>query len=106
MSRRALITLRYIATVSFMQRTLRDTKSPEQAPRPKRNRQNSAALRALREKDGLSQTDLAKKVGMTQANYWRIEAEAANAKVETLNKIARVLRVPVAAIMRELEDVA
>ena len=89
-----------------MQRTLRDTKSPGQAPRPKAKRQNGAALRALREKDGWSQTQLAKAAEMTQANYWRIEAEAANAKVETLNKIARALRVPVAAIMHPLDDVA
>ena len=89
-----------------MQRTLRDTKSPEQAPRPKKKRQNGAALRALRQKDGLSQTALARRAGMTQANYWRIEAEAANAKVETLNMIAHELRVPVAAIMHPLDDVA
>lgn len=89
-----------------MQRTLRDTESPEQAPQPKRKRQHGAALRALREKDGLSQTALAKAAGMTQANYWRIEAEASNAKVESLNSIARALRVPVAAIMHPLDDVA
>ena len=89
-----------------MQRTLRDTESPGKSPRPQAKRQNGAALRALREKDGWSQTDLARACGMTQANYWRIEAEAANARVESLNKIARALRVPVAAIMRELQDVA
>ena len=89
-----------------MQRTLRDTESPEQAPRPKKKRQNGAALKALRQKDGLSQTALARRAGMTQANYWRIEAEAANAKVETLNLIAHELRVPVAAIMNPLDDVA
>ena len=106
MSRRVLITLGNIATVSLMQRTLRDTRSPEQAPRPKKKRQNEAALRALREKDGWSQAALARASGMTQANYWRIETGAANARVESLNKIARALRVPVAAIMHELEDVA
>ncbi len=89
-----------------MQRTLRDTESPGQAPRPKRKRQNEIALRALREKDGWSQAQLAKASGMTQANYWRIEAGAANARVESLNKIARALRVPVAAIMHPLDDVA
>lgn len=80
-----------------MNRTLRDTKSA-------RPRQNGAAIRALREKDGWTQTALARAVGMTQANYWRIESEAANARVESLNRIARALRVPVAAIMRDCED--
>jgi len=69
-----------------------------------RVRQNGPAIRALREKDGWSQTALAEAAGMTQANYWRIEAEAANARVESLNRIARALRVPVAAIMRELDE--
>jgi transcriptional regulator with XRE-family HTH domain len=71
-------------------------------------RQHGPAIRALREKDGYTQVDLAREVGMTQANLWRIENEKANARVSTLNKIARALRVPVKTIMRELieEDAA
>jgi transcriptional regulator with XRE-family HTH domain len=84
--------------------TLRDTRSGQRDCPPSPRRQNGAAIRALREKDGWSQTALAAAAGMTQANYWRIETEAANARVESLNRIARALRVPVAAIMRELDE--
>jgi transcriptional regulator with XRE-family HTH domain len=84
-----------------MSETQEDTKSPG---RTRRITQNGPAIRSLREKDGYSQSAFATAVGMTQANLSRIEDEKSCARVQTLNKIARVLRVPVAAVMRELDE--
>jgi DNA-binding XRE family transcriptional regulator len=84
-----------------MSETQEDTKSPE---RTRRVTQNGPAIRSLREKDGYSQTAFAEAIGMTQANLSRIEDEKSCARVQTLSKIARQLRVPIAAVMRELTD--
>jgi transcriptional regulator with XRE-family HTH domain len=86
-----------------MSETQEDTKSPQRTRRP---RQNGPAIRSLREKDGYSQTAFAEAIGMTRANLSFIESESSRARVATLNRIARQLRVPVAAIMRESEDAA
>lgn len=64
-------------------------------------RQNGAAIRALREKDGWSQTALAKAAGISQGSLSDIESETINAATLTLNRIARRLRVPADAIMRD-----
>lgn len=82
--------------VSFMEGTPKDSKSPP--------RQNGAAIRALREKDGWTQAALAEAVGIRQATLSAIESESASAYVTTLNLIARAMRVPVAAIMRDCDD--
>jgi DNA-binding XRE family transcriptional regulator len=84
-----------------MERTLADIESSDPDRRQLPKRQNGAAIRALREKDGWSQTALAREVGIRQATLSGIESESANAQVTTLNRIARALRVPVAAVMRD-----
>jgi DNA-binding XRE family transcriptional regulator len=84
----------------LMTQTLRDTSAPQETAR-RQVRQNGKAIQSLREKDGFTQTAFAREIGMTQANLWRIENERANARVATLNKIARKLCVHVGAIMRE-----
>jgi transcriptional regulator with XRE-family HTH domain len=71
--------------------------------RGKPPRQNGPAIRALREKDGWSQSALATAAGIRQASLSAIETEVSNATVRTLNILARKLRVPVAAIMRDRE---
>lgn len=88
--------------VSRMDRTPQDTASPPRRPR----RQVGAAIRALREKDGWSQAALAEAAGIRQASLSAIETEAVSAHVMTLNRLARQLRVPVAAIMRDYEETA
>ncbi len=85
-----------------MNGTQQDTTSPKSLAK----RQNGAAIRALREKDGWSQAGLARAAGVDQSDISRFETESANASVATLNRIARALRVPVAAVMRELEPAA
>lgn len=69
-----------------------------------RLRQNGAAIRSLREKDGWHQPDFAKLVGVSQAALSNIEREKRGARPATIYRIARVLRVPVAAITREYEE--
>ena len=69
-------------------------------------RQNGAAIRSLREKDGWHQPDFAREVGMSQAALSNIEREKRSARPATIHKIARVLRVPVAAITREYDEPA
>lgn len=64
-------------------------------------RQNGAAIRSLREKDGWHQPEFARKVGMSQSALSNIEREKRSARPATIHRIARVLRVPVAAITRE-----
>lgn len=92
-----------------MNGTPKDTEPPGSRSR-RATRQNGAAVRALREKDGWSQEALAKAAGISQAGLSQIETESASAHATTLNRIARKLHVPVDAIMRvraeaEPEDV-
>lgn len=70
----------------------------------RRVRQNGTAIRALRQKDGWTQEDLANAAGLTQKALSSIELEVASARITNLNKIARRLRVPVDAIMRDHAD--
>jgi transcriptional regulator with XRE-family HTH domain len=69
-----------------------------------RLRQNGAAIRSLREKDGWHQPEFARKVGMSQSALSNIEREKRSARPATIHRIARVLRVPVAAITRERDE--
>jgi transcriptional regulator with XRE-family HTH domain len=71
---------------------------------PGRLRQNGAAIRSLREKDGWHQPEFARKVGMSQSALSNIEREKRSARPATIHRIARALRVPVAAITREQDD--
>lgn len=71
---------------------------------PARLRQNGAAIRSLREKDGWHQPEFARKVGMSQSALSNIEREKRSARPATIHRIARALRVPVAAITREHDD--
>jgi XRE family transcriptional regulator, regulator of sulfur utilization len=69
-----------------------------------RLRQNGAAIRSLREKDGWHQPDFARMAGMSQSALSNIEREKRSARPATIHRIARVLRVPVAAITREFDQ--
>jgi DNA-binding XRE family transcriptional regulator len=71
---------------------------------PARLRQNGAAIRSLREKDGWHQPEFARKVGMSQSALSNIEREKRSARPATIHRIAHALRVPVAAITREFDD--
>ncbi|MGS2645955.1 helix-turn-helix domain-containing protein [Streptosporangium sp. G12] len=63
--------------------------------------QHGPAIRALRIKDGLSVEGLADMVGCVQSVISHIELEDKRPSEQMLNRIARALHVPVAAISRE-----
>jgi len=96
---RDLIFVRMSATQTVMTATAR----PGGQARGKL-RQNGAAIRSLREKDGWHQPDFAREVGMSQSALSNIEREKRSARPATIHRIARVLRVPVAAITRESDS--
>ena len=50
----------------------------------------SLSLLRLRKKKGMTQTELAKKIGTTQSNVARLESGQQNFTVETLDKVAKV----------------
>jgi len=85
-----------------MSRTQTVTATPKLASGvPGRLRQNGAAIRSLREKDGWHQPEFARQVGMSQAALSNIEREKRSARPATIHRIAHALRVPVAAITRD-----
>jgi transcriptional regulator with XRE-family HTH domain len=90
--------------VSLMNKTPRDTTSRRVTRSGTVPRQNGPAIRALREKDGWTQKALAEAAGLRQASLSDIEREASSATAITLNKLARNLGVPVAAILRDKDD--
>lgn len=86
--------VRYVADMT-------ETHADADGPAERLRRHNGIAIRCLREKDGWSQTAFAATVGLTQAGLSNIEIEAKGTTISTLNRIARALSVPVAAILRE-----
>jgi HTH-type transcriptional regulator/antitoxin HipB len=50
-----------------------------------------AMLRSLRQRAGLTQTQLAERLGISQQSYARLEARPAAASVERLSKVLRAL---------------
>lgn len=83
-----------------MNETPKDTKSPRVTRAGAPVRQNGLAIRAIREKGGWSQNQLAKAVGIAQPSLSEIENETVNARRLTLDRIAGELAVPVGAILR------
>lgn len=69
-------------------------------------RQNGAAIRAIRQREGLSVDQLANQVGFSAPHLRNIENELKNASIEHLAAIALALDVPLAALRREREDAA
>lgn len=59
------------------------------------------ATRAIRERSGLSVTELAKRIGCTQGHLSSLESEARKASPETTVALARELRVDLPAILRD-----
>jgi DNA-binding XRE family transcriptional regulator len=69
------------------------------AARAMTTRNVGAAIRKLREAKGLTQDQLATAVGMMRSNISRIEAAKHRPTLETLEKIARALRLTVADLV-------
>ena len=88
-----------------MEETPRDTESVRVTRGGCPPRQNGPAIRALREKDGWTQTALAKAAAHPAGHpLGHRERDVQRRYVVTLNVLARKLRVPVAAIMRDRDD--
>lgn len=64
------------------------------------SREIGLKIKLLREQFGLTQKDLAKKLGISQQIISRVESGRQNVSVETLNEICEKLGVPVAAVFR------
>lgn len=71
-----------------------------------RSGQNGYAIRAIREREGLTTDELAAAAKITAPHMRNIELEHKTARPETLALIARALRCPLAAIVRGDSSVA
>jgi transcriptional regulator with XRE-family HTH domain len=69
-------------------------------------RVNGAAIRAIRERSGLSGTALAEQAGIRQSHLSNIEAGRRQPSEELAVSIARVLRSPLVAILADPEKAA
>lgn len=67
--------------------------------RTKAGRELGARIRKMRETKGLTQEALADAVGMMRSNISRIEAGKHHPTLDTLERIAKALKVPVAEII-------
>jgi transcriptional regulator with XRE-family HTH domain len=63
-------------------------------------------LRELREEQGISMTELAAKAGLSRAMISHVEHELRNPTVDTLLRIAAVLKVDASEILRRAERAA
>ncbi len=66
-------------------------------------RQHGPAIRALRKKDGYEVQEFANMIGISYSHLQNIEHENKAASEEDLNKIARLLGVPLAAVSRSID---
>lgn len=60
---------------------------------------NGSALQAIRERSGLTQSDLARQTGVSQGRISELEAGQVNVRPGTVKALAEALRVPVTAII-------
>jgi ribosome-binding protein aMBF1 (putative translation factor) len=69
------------------------------AARPKKVREVGAAIRKVREARGVTQERLASAVGMMRSNISRIEAAKHRPTLETIERIAKALKVSIADLV-------
>lgn len=67
---------------------------------------NGTALRVIRERSGLSQSDLGAKIGKNQSYVSNVEAGRRGVSPEIARKIADALQAPLMAIIAEIYDEA
>ena len=77
---------------SYLNEQLKDPKIKKQYHAAGKQLEIAYQILQLRKKQGISQTELAKKIGTTQSNVARIEAGQQNVTTETLQKIATAFR--------------
>jgi DNA-binding XRE family transcriptional regulator len=69
------------------------------AARPKKGQEIGTTIRKLREEKRITQEKLARSAGMIRANLSRIEASKHRPTLETMERIAAALKVPVADLI-------
>lgn len=62
------------------------------------------AVSTFRQERGLSTTDLASLAGISSSMLWRIESGQVAASLRTLQSVASALRVPIAALLKDVEE--
>lgn len=62
------------------------------------------AVSSFRQERGLSTTDLAAMAGISNSMLWRIESGQVAASLRTLQAVASALRVPIAALLKDVEE--
>lgn len=67
---------------------------------------NPAALRAIRERSGLTVSALAESAGIKQAHLSNVEAGRRNASPEVVVALAKALKVDLPAILADPESIA
>lgn len=68
---------------------------------------NGPALQAIRERTGLTQTELAKQTGVSQGRISELETDSpSNVRPQTVKALAEALCVPMTAIILPTEAVA
>lgn len=67
---------------------------------------NGDALQAIRERTGLSQTELAKLTGVSQGRISELESGRLNVRPATVKALADALAVPMTALIANPESVA
>lgn len=77
---------------SYLNEQLKDAKVKKQYHAVGKQLEIAYQILQLRKKQGISQTELAKKIGTTQSNVARIESGQQNVTTETLQKIATAFR--------------
>lgn len=60
---------------------------------------NGPALQAIRERTGLTQTDLAKQTGVSQGRISELESGLLNVRPGTVKALAEALAVPITALI-------
>jgi len=60
---------------------------------------NGQALKAIRERSGLSQSELARATGLSQGRISELESESPNIRPSTSKALADALKVPVVALL-------
>lgn len=77
---------------SYLNKQLKDPNVKKQYHAEGKQLEIAYQILQLRKKQGISQTELAKKIGTTQSNVARLEAGQQNFTTETLQKIATAFR--------------
>jgi ribosome-binding protein aMBF1 (putative translation factor) len=76
----------------YLQKLLKDPELKKYYDEVGKQLEIAYKINQLRKKEGLSQLDLAKKIGTTQSNVARLEAGNQNFTTETLQKIAKAFK--------------